>query len=96
MHWEYDRDSIRVICNTEGSRTARLVDNHGEYVARCVLNRGNGSSGKCSSLNSVKSIIRKNSVTFRIDRKLKTDLNGNWSCLLEDNQFMAEVLTSTG
>ncbi|CAC5386900.1 unnamed protein product [Mytilus coruscus] len=91
LTWDYDGDSFSLICRTEGSRSISLVDNHGQDVARCALNE---SSGECSSLNFVEPIIRENLVAFYIDRNLKTDINGNWYCLQQNNTFMADVLTS--
>ncbi|XP_063398116.1 uncharacterized protein LOC134683031 isoform X2 [Mytilus trossulus] len=91
LTWSLDGNSIKFICRIESTSTVNLFDNYGHNVARCNII---GSSGNCSSSSFVKSTIQENAVMFYIDRNRQTGVNGNWSCLQQNNIFTAEVLTT--
>lgn len=93
LTWNIDGNSIEFICRVGNTSTLNLVDIYGHNVARCDII---GSSGNCSSSSFVKSTIQENAATFYIDKTRRTGINGNWSCLQQDNNFTTEVLTTKG
>lgn len=91
LTWDADENWIRFLCRIKGSGEMHLIDNHRQYIASCLFN---GDAGKCNTTDFVKEVIEESVVIFNIIRRLKADLQGNWTCLQDDNTFTTEILTS--